>query len=81
MLVDDQIEEKEAGGALDELSKRINRKPSKDIVAGINVTEKFQEDFQVSLAKEEVVDSKKVEQKVDQAVLLTSIRSDMGEGR
>ena len=80
MLVDDQIEEKEARGALDELSRRINRKPSKDIVAGINVTEKFQEDFQVA-QKKEVVDAKKVEQKVDQAALLSSIRSDMGEGR
>lgn len=81
MLVDDQIWKEEEVGALDELSRRINRKPSKDVVAGINLAEKFQEDMQAALAKEEVLDTKEGKQEVDQVALVSSIRSDMGEGR
>ena len=51
MLVDDQIEEKDASGALDELSRRINSKHTKNVAAGINVLETFQEDLKATLAK------------------------------
>lgn len=81
MLVDDQIEEIEATGALDELSRRINRKPAKDIVTGIKVAEKFQDDLQEALTKETKEDLKKSEENVDQVALLSGIRSDMGESR
>jgi len=51
MLVDDQIEEKAPSGALDELSRRINSKHSKNVAAGINVLETFQEEFKATLAR------------------------------
>lgn len=70
-------DENEIIGALDELSKRINSKHSKDIVAGINIAEKFQDDI---ILKNE--NEKGLVEKDNKVALVNSMRSiDMGDER
>lgn len=72
-------DENEIIGALDELSKRINSKHSKDIVAGINIAEKFQDDI---ILKNENENEKGLVEKDNKVALVNSMRSiDMGDER
>ena len=77
-LVDDQVIREERYNALDELGKRINRVPVKDVSAGINETAKFINALERASNVRLVSGELKKEECIDGTVLVNEIMSDMG---